>query len=530
MSATKLQADVVGLPRFAAKPAASAGVFDLTSHARARAALDFGLSVAAIGFNVFVVGEDRSARMSATLAYLATSMAQRPAPSDWAYLNNFRSPERPTPLPLPAGTGRKLCDALTALMPRLREALAASFTGDAYQARVLALREQAQREVGADMENLAQSAQAHGLQLVQGDDGALRLVPAQREGAPPPALDEAAEREMAAALTRVQIHTANARARLAGQIQELNRGIAAQVAGPALDVLARDFAAFPGLGPWLAALREDMIQTPERFQLQPGAAPDSELPERRYAVNLLVDHSAQQHAPVILEANPSYENLFGWIEYRQSQGSLQTDFLHIRAGALHRANGGVLVLRAEALAANPTAWSFLKGALRDRQIRIEELGRGGAPPIAGAPKPGPIPLDLKVILVGAPRWYATFFEGDPDFRTYFKINADIDIDTPADARNLGLYARLIADMVTAHGLDGATIEATGMLLGIAARWAERRDRLTARIELLDDLVAEAATLARRDGKKQLDVAIVVAAHDARSRRNARIEESMLKHV
>ncbi len=532
MSAIKLQADAVGIPRFAATPIAGAGVFDLTSHARARAALDFGLSVGAVGFNVFVVGEDRSARMSATLAYLHGAMEKRPTPADWIYLNNFRHPDRPMPLSLPAGTGRRFCDALTALIPKLREAFGAAFTGDAYQARVLALRGQAERAVNAEMENLAQAAQAHGLQLVQGEEGALRLMPASppQPGAPPPTLDEATEREMATALTRVQLRAVNARGRLAAQIQELNRGIAAEVVSPELDALARDFAAFPGLGRWLTEMRVDITETPERFQLQPGNAPDIEFPERRYAVNLFVDHGEEIHAPVIIEANPTYEHLFGWIEYRQSQGSLHTDFLQIRAGALHRANGGVLVLRAEAIAANPASWSFLKGALRDRVMRIEELGRMGSPPIAGAPKPGPIPLDVKVVLVGPPFWYAAFFEGDPEFRTYFKINADIDSDTPADPHNLGLYAGLISQTVARQGLDGADPDAIGALLGIAARWAERRDRLTARVELIDDLIAEAAALARRDGKRTLDAAIVSAAHLARGRRNARIEEAMLKHV
>lgn len=535
MGATKLTADAVGLPRFVAtlpSTPSGAGVFDLTSHARARDALDFGLSVAALGFNVFVVGEDRSARMAATLGYLGAAVAKLPAPSDWVYLNNFRHPERPVPVALPAGTARKLCDTLAGLIPKLREALAASFRGDAYQSRVLALREQADREVGADVANLAQAAQAHGLQLVQGEDGGVRLMPAAQapNAPPPPPLDEASERELATAMTRVQLRTVEARGRLGAQIQDLARGVAADVVGPALDALSRDFAAFPGLARWLTEMRVDMIETVERFQLQPGAAADIDIPERRYAVNLFVDHSEEAQAAVVLEANPTYENLFGWIEYRQSQGSMQTDFLQIRAGALHRANGGVLVLRAEAMAANPASWAFLKGALRDRRIRIEELGRGQSPPIAGAPKPGPIPLDLKVVLVGAPRWYATFFEGDPDFRTYFKINADIDIDTPADARNLSLYAGLIAGMATAQGLAGIDNEAIALLLGIAARWAERRDRLTARIELIDDLVAEAAALARRSGKQRLDAAIVATAHEARSRRNARIEESMLKHV
>lgn len=530
MSVTKIAGDELGLPRFEAKPVAGAGVFDLTSHARARGALDFGLSVEEPGFNVFVVGEDRSARMSATLAYLEAAMAERPTPRDWLYLNNFRHPDRPTPLALPAGAGRRFADALATAIPKLREALAASFSGEAYQGRLLTLRETAEHEIGAEMKNLAQAAQSHGLQLVQGKDGALRIAPAAPEGAPPPALDQAAEREVATALSRVQLRAVNARAQLAAQIQELNRGIAAEVVSPVLDALAHDFAAFPGLARWLTEMRVDIIETPERFQLQFGTAPESELPERRYAANLLVDHGEASHAPVVLEANPTYENLFGWIEYRQSQGSLQTDFLQIRAGALHRANGGALVLRAEAIAANPLVWTFLKGALRDRLIRIEELGRGLAPPIAGAPKPGPIPLGVKVILVGAPRWYATFFEGDPDFRTYFKINADIDGDTPADALNIGLYAGLIAAMVERQGLDGASDEAIGLMLGIAARWAQRRDRLTARIELIDDLVAEAATRARREGKKSLDQEIVAQAHEARSRRNARVEETMVQRI
>ena len=531
MSTNKLPADAVGIPRFAATPVAGAGVFDLTSHARAREALDFGLAVDALGFNIFVVGDDRSARMRATLAYLDAAMAKQAAPADWVYLNNFRQQEQPLPLSLPAGIGRKFCDAVRALLPKLREALAASFTGEAYQARLLALREQAEHTVNVEMENLAQAAQAHGLQLVQGQEGGLRLTPAQqRPGAPPPPLDQATEREMAAALNRVQLRAVNARGQLAAQMQELNRGIAAEVVSPALDALIRDFAAFEGLGRWLTEMRTDITETPERFQLQPGNAPEGEFPERRYAVNLFVDHSEETHAPVIVEANPSYEHLFGWIEYRQSQGSLHTDFLQIRAGALHRANGGVLVLRAEAIAANHESWPFLKGALRDRCISIEELGRSNGPPIAGSPQPGPIPLDVKVVLVGTPFWYAAFFQGDPDFRTYFKINADIDGDTPADARNLGLYAGLITEAVARQGLDGASSDAIALLLGIAARWAERRDRLTAKVELIEDLIAEAATLAQRAGKRTLDADTLAAAHHARGRRNARIEESMLKHV
>ena len=528
MSATKLSAREVGPPRFAAVPEKTAQVFDLDSHARARRALDFGLSVIGLGFNVFVVGEDRSARMTATLAHLAEAVTKRPAPSDWIYLNNLRHPDHPTPHPLPAGVGRRFRDALAALIPQLREALATSFSADAYQAHLLALRDQAGKEVSKDVENLAQTAQAHGLQLAQGDDGALRLLRAQQ--APTPAPDESTAREMATALSRVQMRAVNARARLADQIRELNRGIAAEVASSPLEELARQFSGFSGLARWLTEVRVDIIEKPERFQQSPGAGSDSDLPERRYAVNLFVDHGDEAHPVVVLESNPTYANLFGWIEYRQAQGTIHTDFTQIRAGALHRANGGVLVLRAEALAANPMSWTFLKAALRDREIRIEELERGEAPPIAGSPKPACIPLDLKVVIVGAPRWYATFFDGDPDFRTYFKITADIDTDSAVNARNLGIYAGLIAGMAERYGLEGVADGAVARLLAIAARWAERRDRLTARIELIDDLIGEAAVAVRAARQTVLSEDAVVASYDGRRHRNARIEERLLQSI
>lgn len=528
MGAQKLHASDVGPPQFSAVAEKKAEVFDLDSHTRAREALDFGLSVSGLGFNVFVVGEDRSARMTATLAYLADAVANRPAPSDWIYLTNFRHPSVPTPHALPAGMGRRFRDAMATLIPQLREALAAALSAEAYQAHVLALRDQAGKEVAADVEKLAQTAQAHGLRLVQGDDGALRLLRA--EDAPAVVPDESAERAMATALSQVQLHAVTARAKLADRIRELNRGIAAEVASPALEELARQFSGFTGLARWLTEVRVDIIERPERFQLQPGAGNDADLPEHCYAVNLLVDHGDEGHPLVVVESNPTYANLFGWIEYRQAQGTVHTDLTQIRAGALHRANGGILVLRAEALAANPASWTFLKAALRDREIRIEEPARGDSPPIAGTPKPKPIPLEVKVVIVGAPHWYATFFESDPDFRTYFKINADIDTDSAANPRNLGIYAGLINAMAQRHGLEGIEAGAVSRLMAIAARWAERRDRLTSRIELIEDLVSEASVFCRRSRQKILNEDSVTASYDARHRRNARMEERMLRSI
>src|SRR5579885_1915145 len=527
----QLDAGDVGLPRFEFAIAATAEVFDLESHGRAREALDFGLSVAGIGFSIFVIGEDRAGRMTATLDYLNAALAKRPPPSDWIYLNNFRHPASPTPHRLPAGMGRRFQERIADRIGALREALAAAFGSEAYQARVLALREAAQAAVVAELERLRSAARSHGLELIQAPDGAMRL--SAPEGAPPPQLDEASEHELTAAFTAMQRHAIEVRAKLARQVEELSRATADQVASPMLEELQGEFSGYSGLARWLTELRVDILEDPARFRLtteEGQAASGQEAPERRYAVNLLVDHGEETHPRVVLESTPAYQNLFGCIEYRQAQGSVETDFTLIRAGALHRANGGILVLRAESLAADPQAWSFLKAALRDREIRIEELQRAQMPPLAGAPRPKPIPLDLKVVVVGAPRWYAASFGGDPDFNTYFKVKAEIDTDLAASPANLATYARLIDSMARLHGLDGASADATQRLMGIAARWADRRDRLTARIELVEDLVSEAVARSARGHEPVLTESAVRAAWEARRRRNAALEDRMLRSV
>lgn len=534
MPARELTANEAGLPQFSFTPASDVQVFDLGSHARAREALDFGLTVSGLGFNIFVMGEDRAGRMTATLTYLNEALAKRPPLSDWIFLNNFRHPHNPTPHRLSAGMGRRFRDRLSALIPRLREAFASAFASEAYQARLAMLREAAQQGAMADLDELRKSAQAHGLQLVQGQDGAIKLLPAEETPDRQPAerKGEVADHELVSAMAKFQLRIVALKAELDARIQDLNRSIADEMASAMLEELVADFSGFSGLARWLTEVRVDILENPMRFQLPPeeDGRDNIEAPEHRYAVNLLVDHGEEAHPSVVLEGNPTVENLSGRIEYRQARGTVQSDFRLIRAGSLHRANGGILVLRAESLAANPSSWALLKAALRDQEIHAEEQHRPEAPPIADVPKPKPIPLDLKVVIVGAPRWYSLFFDTDPDFRVYFKIKADIDSDMEASPRNLGIYAGLIRQMARDRQLDDAAGQAITRLLGIAARSAERRDRVTARFELVQDLVAEASVRAHQAKQNQLTDECLVATLDARHRRNARLEEQIVRNI
>ena len=277
-----------------------------------------------------------------------------------------------------------------------------------------------------------------------------------------------------------------------------------------VDAVIAEFADIDGLAPWFAEMRQDVDRHAGTFV---AAAEGLNAPERRYAVNLLVDHGDETASKVVVEPSPSYSNLFGSIEYMPTANGLVTDFTLIRAGALHRANGGILVLRAEALAKDAVVWEALKGALRDGKLRIEEPHRVAAVPIAGAPRPYSIPFSAKVVIVGAPRWYYGWFLNDPESRVYFKVKADICDDLGATAENVAAYVGLIRRFAERHGAV-CDQEAIQLLLGTAARWAEDRRKLSSRLEQLEDLIGEAALAGRRAASggriRRVDVAAALA--------------------
>ncbi len=539
MPAKALEASAIGLPRFEPPKPAKGNVFALSSHQRAKEALEFGLSIGEPGFNIFVVGEDRSSRMTSTRAFLADFVAAKPAPNDWVYLNNFRRPHRPKPHRLPAGVGERLRQRMAALIPQLRETLSRGFGSDEYQAEVRAAGEKVQGEIMERFDALRQEAESQGLKILETASG-MRVVALGPEGSvlaieEAPAEQRKPLREAAQKITgqmaEINRWAVERRAAFLSWVQESNRQMAENSIGGLLDAVVAEFQAHPSLTRWLVELRVDILENLALFQPADAAAPsNAETAERRYAVNLLVDNSDAEHQSVVLEANPTYENLFGRIEYRSLGGALVTDFTMIRAGALHRANGGILVLRAEALAAEPLAWGALKAALRDRRIRIEERHRSGSVPLSEAPTPKAIPLDVKVVIIGAPRWYYTFFSADPEFQTYFKVKADIDAELDATPDNLAHYAGLIEGMAASHGGYGCEPEAVSRLLAVAAMRAERRDKLTSQIEIIEDIVSEAIRLAPPSAPRMISDALVAAAHAARRRRNARSEDRMQQEI
>jgi predicted ATP-dependent protease len=512
-------------------------VFDLSSHTRAREALEFALDINGHGFNAFVLGEDRAGRLTETLTFLEKVVAERPAPDDWVYLNNFRRPNEPAPYRLPAGDAIKLSKDMERLVQKVRDALSKAFASDEYKAQIKSHGDEINQEVNGMFQALRREAEAYGLNLVSLPDGSLTVAPVKATPigettalAASPTVDAAQAKirhHLNERLVEVSMVAGEKQAQFEAWVSELDRSIGDAAIAGLVQVVAKAYKNIDGLGNWFVAMHEDILDNLILFRAEQA---EGEMPiggaSQRYAVNVIADHSESQHPQIVLESNPSYENLFGRIEYRRFQGGLFTDFTLIRPGALHRANGGILVLRAEDLAMNPLTWAFLKGALRDEVVRIEELGREGSVAVAGSPKPRPIPLEFNVVLIGAPQAYYAFFSVDPEYRTHFKVKADIDPDMAANAANRRIYAGLIrrmAEDATSGGIEDDAIEC---LLGYACRLSEDRRRLTARYELLDDVLREAVALEGRHRADTISRNCLVGALESRVHRNARIEDRM----
>lgn len=529
-----------GLPRFDVGGPEEGDIFKLSSHHRAREALELSLSTQAPGFNTFVIGADRSGRMTATIEFLEAFVEGRKPPDDWVYLNNFRQPDQPKPHRLPAGKGRAFRDRMAALLPQLREALSKAFGSEEYQEEIGRRRNAMGKEISRRVEAMREEAQKAGLSLVQTPQGMV-VVALDEKGEPLPVeavpeerretLREAGD-QLGDELRKLNRDAARLQRTLMEELRELNRQVGDNAIGGILDDLIDEFSKYPGLARWLVEMRGDMLDNLDLFrvsaaeELPKGVLP----PEQHYAVNLLVDNGGLKKLPVVLEPNPSYENLFGRIEYRPVPGGIvETDFTMIRGGALHRANGGVLVIRAETLAQQFFSWEFLKGALRDREIRIEELHRLGALPIAESPKPVPIPLSVRVILVGAPFWYRAF-SFDPDLRTYFKIKAEIDPDMEATPENVAGYVGLVRKMAMELGEVTCEDEAIRLLLGLVSRWAGDRGKLSSQYENARDMLTEAVQLDAGPGVKTVTRDEILAVVHRRRRRNARLEDRMQENI
>ena len=479
---------------------------------RAVDAIRFGIDVASDGHNVFVLGRHGTHRHGLARQLAEEKARKDPTPGDWCYVNNFVAPERPGTLYFPAGKGSEFRDDMRALIDELRLAIPASFEGDDYRAQIKAVEAETQQELEEQWRGLEERAEQEGIGILQTPTGYV-LAPV-RDGE---VIDEEAfsklpaeEREKVQATIRrlsdeLQAHIERMpqlRKRHREKVRAINRQVTEHAVGVLIDDLKKKYDELPEVVAYLQSVQENIIDNSHDFHEQeraplPFLARDPSQTFGQYEVNLVVSNEADAVAPVVFEANPTYNNIIGKVEHRSEMGALVTDFRLIRAGALLEANGGYLILDMQRVLSRPFVWEALKQALFAKQVRIESPGETWGLVSTTTLKPEPVPLDIKIILIGE-RWlYYLLCQYDSEFNDLFKVAADFDDELHRTDDNVAAFASLIADRIGDLKLLPFSRGAVRYVIEQRARRAEDSERLSMHMRSLEDLLVQADYWARQ---------------------------------
>ena len=512
--------------------------------ARAIEALRFGARMHGQGYHVFASGPAGSGRRALILEELKREAAQRPAPDDWLYVFNFEAAHRPRAMRLPAGQGARLRDAMARLVDDLKTALPAAFGREENRRRQEAIEAEFQARQQAAMSALGERAAGRGVLLVGTASGfGFAPMDAQGEALHPAAFAKLPPEEQARVKEAIEALQAELQEtvrqfplwfrEMRERIKALNREIAEFVVGHLADEVATQFTAFQEVLAHLRAVRTDILEHVGAF-MPAGPAPADPEPHaevlQRYAVNLLVDNAQGAQAPVVELDLPTLGNLLGRIEHRALLGAFVTDFTLVKAGALHRANGGFLLIDARRVLLQPFAWEALKRGLRAREIRLDGSEIQFSPLTTLMLEPQAIPLEVKVVLVGE-RWLLYLLDaGDPEFRDLFHVVADFEDDVARSADAEREYTRLFARLAADAGTRALDAGAAALLLEHCARLAEDAERLTTQVHAISDVIREADFLAAEAGAQVLGRVQVAGAIAAQRRRSDRLRERVLEDI
>jgi lon-related putative ATP-dependent protease len=525
---------------------------DLIDQPRARDAIGLGTCIDRPGFNIFAIGSGSARIQQSVLGMLKAAAMDRPAPSDWVYVNNFAEPHRPIAISLPAGRGPALARAVHALIEELKAALPTLFDSEDYQKRRAGIEQSIQARGQQAFAALNEKAAAQGIAILRTPMG-FAMAPARDGKVVEPAAFNAwpeeqrkATREAIEVLEKDLEETLRAIPRLEKEVRDAVRKLERDTAQFALtqpiEEVKAAFADLPKVLAHIDAISADLLENVHLFTGQDTQGENPMLAAmrlsgalERYEINVLVtqaDHGAG--APVIEELHPTLGNLVGRIEYLQMQGALVTNFRLIKPGALHRANGGTILLDARALLIEPFSWAALKRALSREQITIEDAGRFMGLATTVSLEPDPIPLDVKVVLYGDRMLYFMLAQYDPDIATYFKLLADFDDEIERSEDNEAMLARMIADIARRDRLHPLHRHAVARVIEQAARLADDSGKLTLLSERVRDIVTEADHWARAAGRDVIardDIERAIEQHQRRGDRiRARGQEMILHEI
>ncbi len=500
---------------------------------RALRALEFALGIEGRGYNAFATGPIGAGKESTLEARLREAARSRPTPSDTVYLPNFQMRERPLCATLPAGRGQGLADAMVGFLADVRRRIPEAFESESYQRRRTEAVGPLEHDREAALEEVKALARTKGVDLELTPAGIAtrplvegKAVTRQQFDLLPESMQAAflaAQVEVVEAVGRIMGRIRDIEVRAQQRIDELNREVVLFAIGHLVEELKRNYGDVSAIADWLDRVREDVINNYSRFldQSQPQlpAVPGRDPMAGRYAVNVFVSHEGGEGAPVVVERSPTFQSLLGRIEYETTFGAAVTDHNHVKAGAIHRANGGFLLLHADDLLTRPFLWDKLKQILRTGKAPVENLADQYFLVPSATLTPEPVPTEVKVILLGSPALHGLLYELDEELRELFRVKIDFDVEMPWSAAGVGQYTAFIGGEVSRLGLLHFDPEAVAAIVEEGARRAGDQEKLSTRLGEISDLVAQASHWARQDGAELVGpghVARAIAERDDRS--------------
>lgn len=532
--------------------------FDLTSdvdgeeeqiigQSRALEAIEFGVGIQHSKYNLYLAGSTGLGKHAVAIRMLEQQAAEAPPPPDWCYANNFDQFYRPKVVSLPAGRGLKLRQDMAQLIEDLQIAIPTAFESEEYRIRTQEIEEEADEKKHAAFEELGARARKEGILLIRTPTG-YTLAPVSDDE--PMALDkfkELPEKEqqriqalidqLKQELTEIILRMPAWKKEGLEKIRQLNTSFAKSAVAQFIKALMDEYADLPDVLEHIELVKKDIINNIQDFLpgkptpfVAEGKSAESSPELQRFEINVLVDNSRTTGAPVVYEDNPIYNNLIGRIEHVSEYGALVTNFTLIKAGALHHANGGYLVLDARKLLRSPFAWDALKRALYAGEIRIESLERVLSLVSTVSLEPETIPLNLKVVLVGDRYLYYLLKIYDPEFDQLFKVTADFSETLDRDVESTTQYARLIAAIAGKEKARPIDRDGVACIIEQSAREAGDGEKLALHLDRLKEQITESDFAAARAGAEHISEQHVQSAVDARIRRADQLREKAYEQI
>lgn len=519
---------------------------EIMGQTRAMDAVHFGSSIRREGYNLFVLGSPGMGKHSLVQQFLETKANKELEPSDWCYLNNFAQPHKPKVLKLPSGRGEELRRHMERLVDYLRSAIPAQFESEEYRSKVKAIQQEYNELQEREIRQLGEEAEKKEIVLLRTPEGFALAPSRNREVIPPDEYDklpqaekdriEADIAELQAHLEKILSHLPQRRRERSERIKQLNRDTMQATVEHMLNELRALYTDLPDVLDFFDAVQQDMVihvddfRKPDETVNISGMTIVTHQTFNNYQVNVLVTNHEKPGAPIISEDNPTYSNLVGRVEHVAQFGALVTNFTLIKPGALHRANGGYLLLDVRKVLMQPFAWEGLKRALQARKIHIESLGQLYSPVSTVSLEPEPIPLDVKVVLFGDRLFYYLLQVYDPEFNELFKVAADFEETIGRTAESQLLYARLISTLARKEGLLPYGRDAVARVVEYSARLVGDAEKLSMHMRSIADLLREADYWAREAGHEVVLPNDIQRAIDAQIRRQDRVRDRLYEAI